>query len=420
MDQRMEDGAEDLHDSLARAQAMINSMGHVMQEATPLVQQNAQLQAQIDLLSRQVQALTAQAQSLVTPGITPSPSPAPDSTRIAPPPPRPTPSMKAKAPKPFSGEDRSTLEVFLSQCRLVFMVNPESFPSEQQKVLYSGSYLEGIAYAWFEPLLRRYDPDSDAPLPHELSSFKSFSVALAGMFGDPDLVKTKTRELRALRQTSSVTIYASEFQRLRAFISWNDQAFYDQFYDGLRENVKDGLANAETKPTTLEELIRKAQTIDNRIAERISEKRSAHSTASLPPGRKSLVSDQPRPVATAPTPWRPTTAVSRIQTPTPSQPHVPAFTADGTTPMELDAGRRGGFRPKLTPEQLEYRKVNNLCTYCGGAGHYSRECPEKAAAELRKAQYNQRRLALASAVYAPPSELSVNDELLSEKSFAQE
>lgn len=207
--------------------------------------------------------------------------------------------MKAKAPKPFSGEDRSALEVFLSQCRLVFLVNPESFPSEQQKVLYSGSYLEGIAYAWFELLLRRYDPDSDAPPPDELSSFKAFSATLAKMFGDPDLAKTKTRDLRTLRQTTSVTVYASEFQRLRAFISWNDQAFYDQFYDGLQENVKDGLANVEIKPTTLEELIRKAQEIDNRIAERISGKKSAYGTTSLPLSRKPLVASsvQSRPAA---------------------------------------------------------------------------------------------------------------------------
>src|ERR1700738_2800615 len=122
--------------------------------------------------------------------------------------------MKAKAPKPFSGEDQSALEAFLSQCRLVFLVNPESFPSKQQKVLYSGSYLEGIAYAWFEPLLRRYDPDFDTPPPDELSSFKSFSAALAKMFEDPDLVKMKTRDLRTLRQTTFVTVYTSEFQHL--------------------------------------------------------------------------------------------------------------------------------------------------------------------------------------------------------------
>src|ERR1700738_286236 len=103
--------------------------------------------------------------------------------------------MKAKAPKPFSGEDQSALEAFLSQCRLVFLVNPESFPSKQQKVLYSGSYLEGIAYAWFEPLLRRYDPDFNAPPLNELSSFKAFSATLVKMFKDPDLTKTKTHDL---------------------------------------------------------------------------------------------------------------------------------------------------------------------------------------------------------------------------------
>jgi hypothetical protein len=184
--------------------------------------------------------------------------------------------MKVRAPKPFSGEDRSGLETFLSQCRLVFLITPESFRNEQQKVLYSASHLEGTAYSWFQPILQRYDPDSDSPTPEELSSFKSFSAALSRMFGDPNLIGTKTRELRVLRQATSVTAYASEFQRLRAFISWNDRAFYDQFYDGLREDVKDGLATLETGANTLEELIQKAQRIDNRIAERISEKIFSH------------------------------------------------------------------------------------------------------------------------------------------------
>jgi hypothetical protein len=324
--------------------------------------------------------------------------------------------MKAKAPKSFSGEDRSGLETFLSQCRLVFLVNPESFPSEDQKVLYASSYLDGIAYSWFEPILRRYDPESASPPPEELTSFKSFSAALARMFGDPDLVKTKTRELRALRQTTSVAAYASEFQRLQAFISWNDQAFYDQFYDGLRENVKDGLAHAETKPNTLEELIQKTQRIDNRIAERISEKKSPHASSSLAAIRKpSTPSGPSRPAA--PTP-KPSTPAPSSQT---AQP--PALATDGTTPMELNSGRHGGFRSKLTPEQLEYRKANNLCTYCGGAGHYSRECRQKTASDLRKAQSYQRNLALASesSIYYVPSEsFTANDDRLSEKASAQE
>src|ERR1700738_2628026 len=100
--------------------------------------------------------------------------------------------MKVKAFKPFSGENWFILKVFLSQCRLIFLVNSESFPSEQQKVLYSGSYLEGIAYAWFELLLRRYDPDSNASSPDELFFFKAFSATLAKMFRNPELIKIKT------------------------------------------------------------------------------------------------------------------------------------------------------------------------------------------------------------------------------------
>ena len=127
--------------------------------------------------------------------------------------------MKAKVLKPFSREDQFVLEVFLSQCCLIFLINPESFPSEQQKVLYSGSYLKGIAYAWFELLLRKYDPDFDAPPLNELSSFKTFSVTLTKMFENSDLTKTKTHDLQTLRQTTFVTVYTSEFQHLQAFIS---------------------------------------------------------------------------------------------------------------------------------------------------------------------------------------------------------
>jgi hypothetical protein len=89
--------------------------------------------------------------------------------------------------------------------------------------------------------------------------------------------------------------------------------------------------------------------------------------------------------------------------------------------MELDTNRRVGFRPKLTAAELQYRRVNNLCVYCGEAGHYTRECPQKAVADLRKAQYDQRRLAEVTSIYHVPSELSTaQDDMLSEKSFAQE
>ena len=101
-------------------------------------------------------------------------------------------------------------------------------------------------YSWFEPLLRIYEQHRNemaialatgepvvTPCPSVFSSFLTFTTVLMAMFGDPDLARSKTRKLKALRQTTSVAVYASEFLRLKSYISWNDKAFYDEFYDGL-------------------------------------------------------------------------------------------------------------------------------------------------------------------------------------------
>src|SRR5438477_12388266 len=94
------------------------------------------------------------------------------------------------------------------------------------------------------------------------------------MYGDPDIVKSKTCEINALCQTSSVSVYASKFRRLQAYITWNDQALFDRFYDGLRDNVKDGLVHENPRPILLETLISAALRIDAHIYERILERKS--------------------------------------------------------------------------------------------------------------------------------------------------
>jgi hypothetical protein len=187
-------------------------------------------------------------------------------------------SIRAKAPTPFSGEKRYQLDTFLNQCRLCFLVSPESFVHDQHKILYAASYLEGIAYSWFEPLLQSYEKyqaePAITPCPSAFMSFTAFATAMITMFGDPDLERNKTRELKALKQLTSVAAYASEFLRLKSYIDWNDKAFYDSFYEGLQDDVKDNLVLLETRPHDLDSLIQKSQQIDIRIAERIIERKS--------------------------------------------------------------------------------------------------------------------------------------------------
>jgi hypothetical protein len=314
-------------------------------------------------LQQELATIRTQLATLQNLAPTPAVSPAPDSAR------RSVKSRKAKDPDPFTGENRAKLETFLSQCRLVFLANPESFTTEASKVFFAGSHLRETAYSWFEPLLRNHEvhllnPSSLSPV-SELETFASFSTALTTMFGDPDLEKTKTRELCRLQQTGSVVLYASEFQRLQAYVPWNDNALYHQFYSGLRDNVKDGLAYLERKPATLGELIRKAQTVDQRIIERIQERKSTNPGT---PSRKT-------PDAT-PTPAK--------AAPSTTIPAPPAPNPDGSTPMDLDSGIPRRTPLRLSAQERERRFSNHLCIFCGANDHFKSQCPQKLASDQRR------------------------------------
>ena len=57
----------------------------------------------------------------------------------------------------------------------------------------------------------------------------------------------------------------------------------------------------------------------------------------------------------------------------PVQNHVPVSVSQShSTPMEID----GTFK-KLTDEEKQRRKTNNLCLYCGDSGHRRDSCPKR-------------------------------------------
>ena len=324
------------------------------------------------LLSRQLEELKQRLDALTpTPIPTPTPAPRPD------PQDSPEKSYKANPPAPFSG-DREQIETFLSRCRHVFLVSPRSFTQETQKVLYASTYLEGVAYSWFKPILRAYEAslrtDSPTPIPAEFASFTAFENALTVMYGDPDLVRSMIRELKALQQTTTVAAYASEFRRISAYIGWTDDVLMTFFYDGLRGNVKDCLTGDPAVPKSLDDLIALALKWDNRIIERLIEKRTLQvATGNIRPRQQ--VTTTLRPSIPVPQPIR-TPPTAFPATPRPMFPLPTPTLTDGSTPMELDKTQR---YPILTPEQKaarrQYRIDNNLCTYCGSPNHRVEKCP---------------------------------------------
>lgn len=245
-------------------------------------------------------------------------------------------------PEPYDGKERMQCTTFIAQVKLYMSGNSESFPNEEAKVLFAATFLRGKAFAWFEPrMVRNVDP--------MLRDFDLFCSELLRNLGDPDRENTMARKLKTLRQTASASAYRTEFDNITQYLPWDDAALKSYFYDGLRSDVKDALSYIPNPPVEYREFQDLVIQIDNRLFERKQEARGN-------------------------TPARPATTSSKFK-PT-YRPAYRASASSGPTPMDLDATRNKRFKP-LTPQERTRRITENLCLYCGNAGHRAGECPAK-------------------------------------------
>src|SRR5947207_1339496 len=185
---------------------------------------NAELRAQIDALTIQMEAMQAEITALRS--LSQSGTPSPIAMFKEP---------QVSMPETFSGSGKEDLRIYLQQCELCFELQPSRYATDYQKVGLILSYLRGPAAKWARPYLSNKD--------HELrNSLPAFLDAIEEAYGDPDYELRAASELRALRQTGSTAKYAAEFQAIASNLSWNDGALCSQFYDGLKDTVKDELA----------------------------------------------------------------------------------------------------------------------------------------------------------------------------------
>jgi hypothetical protein len=233
---------------------------------------------------------------------------------------------KRKDPESFSG-DRNKLPTFLAQCKLKFLNNPQ-FNTDNDKICYAISFLKDTAFQWIEPQLTEGQP------PYQ--EWEAFEEALTASFGDPDPAETARTKLSYLRQLKSVAEYWTEFHGISLKTDFDNTALMHYFRRGLKRDIQERWTHLENEPETLEALKDWAIKTDNKI---FAFKRESSRMNPLPYGRSGF-SNVDRRV---------------------------------TTPMELDATRF----TKLSNEEKEKRRRNNLCMYCGKGRHYSNNCPAK-------------------------------------------
>jgi hypothetical protein len=253
----------------------------------------------------------------------------------------PTPSHdmepKVADPEPFCG-DRLKLFDFLAKCQLKFLGQPSRFSSEKSKIIYAGALLENEAFSWFQPHFIK--AVSTGVYPPEILDFKAMSESLTALYGDPDLETSSKNALRKFQQTQNIPHYTAHFERLAQYVKWNNAAKFDQFYEGLRSDVKDELMH-QKRPKAMKIA---ATLCDTRIRQRISERASRSNDK------------KPSPANNRPMPFP--AAIPNVQ----SSPGIPLFTADGTVPMTLNSTIPYSRvkREPLTSEEKQRRRDNNM------------------------------------------------------------
>ena len=153
--------------------------------------------------------------------------------------------LKTNNPTPFKGE-RAKLRVYLAQMQLYFSIHAYQLGAESDKVLAALIYLEGPVMEWFEPYVRAWfgetDADRDDDITDVFADYNNFVRIITLTFGEVDEKVAAAQKVRRLYQKQSVSAYAAEFQQISSHLDWDNEALADQFYYGLKDNVKDKIA----------------------------------------------------------------------------------------------------------------------------------------------------------------------------------
>lgn len=248
--------------------------------------------------------------------------------------------------------DRRKLKAYFVQVEMYCLMHLKKFPDMKTRIIFAATYLRGVAQNWYLPYFKDYVENIGAAeqmkqkIRDLFASYPMYKAELQKIFGSVDEEKEAEQRMLALRQTGAVIEYASKFQQVAARLEWNKEALRAQFYQGLKESIKDRLM-FEEDIDDLEELIKKAIKADQQIYQRNLERQGKATPVHKKKGysgRKEQQTSQP---------WDPID-----------------LDATQETKGKARTGRKRFPMSKKKREQYEKK----LCFRCGKPGYQAKAC----------------------------------------------
>lgn len=296
-----------------------------------------------------------------------------------------------RRPDKFTGKDRSKFRTFKVQCLLVFRSNPHKFKSDAKKVNYACSYLDEVAFSWYENAL---DQDEE---PDWFYSWDLFIKELDKNFGEVDVTAAAERRIRQLWMSSTghVSDYITKFNAEANKLKWNDSAKMSEFRRGLAPRIKDELArvpdiNYHDYIDFQDVVLRLDARYWEREAERSNDSRSRGTTPSTSAAVTRSTTTTTTNRFAKKIPERYARANEPVRPFGRSQPTDFARRTQGSS-SSSSSGSSGSYKGfakplkhipltadgKVTQAEKDKRMREGSCLYCGEKGHILATCPKK-------------------------------------------
>ena len=137
---------------------------------------------------------------------------------------------KIALPDAFTGRV-AEFQNFIAQCTLTLTLCPNTYPTDEDRVLFVISCLRGTPLTWAHDIIF----DSEHPLRNDYTAFK---VTLTNLYGDRAYEMECEDKIKRLEQTGSAASYAQTFQTLMAPLGLNKKSKCLMFFGGLKSEVK--------------------------------------------------------------------------------------------------------------------------------------------------------------------------------------